>query len=88
VSPRRAARIRCAVKNRPTQLIATVAIVGVMTDSVGGSAVGEEDETTFWLSVPGLRESLAEADADYAAGRTYGEEEIRARYGLAPRDTS
>ncbi|TXI56049.1 hypothetical protein [Mycolicibacterium mageritense] len=56
-----------------------------MTDPAESSAVGEEDETAFWLSVPGLHESLAEADADYAAGRTYGEEEIRARYGLPPR---
>jgi hypothetical protein len=63
-----------------------IAIVGVMTDSGEDSAAGEEDETAFWLSVPRFRESLAEADADYAAGRTHGESEIRARYGLAPRD--
>jgi hypothetical protein len=56
-----------------------------MTDSVDGSPAGEEDETAVWLSVPGLPESLAEADADYAAGRTYGEDIVRARYGLTPR---
>lgn len=56
-----------------------------MTGPVKNSADGDEDETDFWLSVPGILESLAEADADYAAGRTYGEDEIRARYGLPPR---
>ncbi|GAB4715603.1 hypothetical protein MOKP125_02610 [Mycobacterium avium subsp. hominissuis] len=45
----------------------------------------DEDETDFWLAVPDLRESLIEADADYAAGRTFGEDEIRARYGLPKR---
>jgi hypothetical protein len=52
------------------------------------AADDERDETAFWLSLPGLRESLAEADADYAAGRTFGEQEIRARYGLPPLDTA
>lgn len=64
-----------------------IAIVGAMTDPVETSTAGDEDETAFWLSVPGLSESLAEADADRAAGRTYGEEEIRADYGLTPRST-
>jgi hypothetical protein len=44
-----------------------------------------DDDTDFWLSIPGFRESLIEAEADYAAGRTVGEEEIRARFGLPPR---
>jgi hypothetical protein len=57
-----------------------------MPDGVESSAAGDEDETAFWLSVPGVRELLAEADAYYAAGRTYGEKEIRARYGLRPRN--
>lgn len=42
------------------------------------------DDTDFWLAIPGFRESLVEAEADYAAGRTFGEEEIRARFGLPP----
>ena len=42
-------------------------------------------ETLFWLSQPGIRESLAEADADVAAGRTYSEDEIRAEFGVAKR---
>jgi hypothetical protein len=51
-------------------------------DDAGGA-------TAFWFSLPGLRESLAEADADYAVGRRiFGEQEIRARYGLPPLDTA
>jgi len=57
-----------------------------MIDPVEHSSADDEDETAFWLSVPGLRESLAEAEADCAAGRTYGEDEIRARFGLPPRN--
>jgi len=57
-----------------------------MTGPVDRSPADDDDhedddgETAFWLSVTGLRESLAEAEADVAAGRTYGEDEIRARY--------
>ncbi|WP_204158457.1 hypothetical protein [Mycolicibacterium mucogenicum] len=57
-----------------------------MTDRADESANGDDDETDFWLAVPGFRESLIEAEADVAAGRTFGEEEIRARSGLPPRD--
>lgn len=82
----RAAAIDC----HPNSLARTnsdgVAIVGLVTDPVQSSAADDEDETAFWLSVPRFRESLIEADADYAAGRTYGEDEIRARYGLPPRN--
>ncbi|MBU8841571.1 type II toxin-antitoxin system Phd/YefM family antitoxin [Mycolicibacterium goodii] len=41
-------------------------------------------ETLHWLAQPGIAESVAESEADIAAGRTYGEDEIRAAYG-APR---
>ena len=41
-------------------------------------------ETLHWLSQPGLAESVLQSEADVAAGRTYGEEEIRAAY-RAPR---
>lgn len=44
-------------------------------------------ETLFWLSQPGIRDSIAEADADTAAGRTYGEAEIRAEFGVPGRDS-
>ena len=37
------------------------------------------------VDVARLRETLREADADIAAGRTFGEDEIRARYGLPPK---
>jgi lactoylglutathione lyase len=46
----------------------------------------DEEDTDFWLAIPGYRESLLEAEAEYAAGRTFGEEEIRAHFGLAPGD--
>ncbi|MBN7297564.1 hypothetical protein PP568_25285 [Mycobacteroides abscessus] len=34
------------------------------------------------VDVARLRESLRESEADIAAGRTFGEDEIRTRYGL------
>ncbi|GAS98573.1 uncharacterized protein RMCC_5538 [Mycolicibacterium canariasense] len=34
------------------------------------------------VDVARLRESLMESEADIAAGRTFGEDEIRARYGV------
>lgn len=55
-------------------------------DQLDASA-DDDDDTESWLSIPGFRESLMEAEADYAAGRTYGEDEIRARFGLPRRDT-
>lgn len=42
-------------------------------------------ETLFWLSQPGIREFVAEAEADVAAGLTYGEDEIRAEFGVPRR---
>lgn len=39
------------------------------------------------VDVARLRESLRESEADIAAGRTFGEDEIRARYGL-PRQSA
>jgi len=39
-------------------------------------------ETLFWLSQPGIRESLAEAEADISAGRTYDEDQVRKSLGL------
>jgi hypothetical protein len=56
-----------------------------VTDKADWSAY-DDDETDFWLSVPGIRESLIEAEADYAAGRTFNEEEIRTQFGLPPRE--
>ena len=42
-------------------------------------------ETLFWLSQPGIRESVADAEADVAAGRSYGEDDIRAELGVPKR---
>lgn len=39
-------------------------------------------ETLFWLSQPGIHESLAEAEADIAAGRTFDESQVRKMLGL------
>ena len=40
--------------------------------------VSAEGETEYWLSVAGIWESLAQSEEDIAAGRTYGEAEVRA----------
>lgn len=37
-------------------------------------------ETLHWLSQPGIVESVAESEADVTAGRTYGEDDIRAAF--------
>lgn len=43
-------------------------------------------ETLFWLGVPGIHESIAEARAEAAAGTVYTLEEVRARLNL-PRES-
>jgi antitoxin YefM len=40
-------------------------------------------ETLHALRTPGVIEELAQADADYAAGKTVSGEELRRRYGLS-----
>jgi hypothetical protein len=64
--------------------------VGFMTDAADFAAASDDvgGDTDFWMSIPGFRESLVEADADYAGGRTYGEEEVRAPFGLPPRNST
>lgn len=42
-------------------------------------------ETLFWLSKPGIRDSIAQADAEYAAGSTTSGADLRAEFGLPPR---
>jgi len=37
-------------------------------------------ESLFWLSQPGIRESIAEAETDVEEGRVYSEEQIRAEF--------
>jgi PHD/YefM family antitoxin component YafN of YafNO toxin-antitoxin module len=41
-------------------------------------------ETLFWLSRPGIRESVAAAEREYAAGETINGEDLRAEFGLPP----
>lgn len=41
-------------------------------------------ETLFWLSQPGIHESIAQAEKDYAEGNTISGEELRAEFGLPP----
>lgn len=43
-------------------------------------------ETLFWLSQPGIRESLGEAESDVAAGRIFDEAQMRAEFGVPKRD--
>ncbi len=42
-------------------------------------------ETLHWLSQPDVVESVRQSEADVAAGRTYGEDEIRAEYHVPRR---
>ena len=39
-------------------------------------------ETVYWLSRPGIRESVADADAAIAAGDTVGSDALRRQLGL------
>lgn len=65
----------------------------VMISTLGGSKailmpVDEFDslqETLISLMQPGIVEELAQADRDYAAGRTIGGDELRVRFGLTDR---
>ena len=43
-------------------------------------------ESLFWLSQPGIRESIAEAEADVEEGRVYSEEQIRAEFNVPKGD--
>jgi antitoxin YefM len=52
---------------------------------VGAEEWESLQETLYWLSQPGITESIVEADDDIAAGRTYGEDEIRAEFGVPRR---
>jgi len=42
-------------------------------------------ETRYWLSVPDIRESVAAAERECAAGETISSEDLRAEFGLPPR---
>ena len=42
-------------------------------------------ETLYWLSQPGIRESIAEARRDLADGNTLSSDDLRAQLGLPAR---
>jgi antitoxin YefM len=41
-------------------------------------------ETFYWLSMPDIRQSIAAAEREYAAGKTISGKELRAEFGLPP----
>jgi antitoxin YefM len=43
-------------------------------------------ETLYWLSQPGIRESLADAASDVSAGRVFDEAQIRTEFGVPSRE--
>jgi antitoxin YefM len=51
---------------------------------VGADEWESLQETLFWLSQPGIRETIAEANDDVAAGRVFTEDQIRAEFGRRP----
>ena len=42
-------------------------------------------ETLYWLSKPGIRDTIAAAEREYAAGETTSGEDLRSELGLPPR---
>ena len=42
-------------------------------------------ETLYWLSQPGIRESITETEADIETGNTVSSDELRKRLGLPRR---
>lgn len=85
----------CAAAQSLGRLIDQVRESGesVMISTPGGSTailmpVDEFDslqETLISSKQPGIVEELAQADRDYAAGRTVSGDELRVRYGLPDR---
>lgn len=39
-------------------------------------------ETLYWLSRPGIHESIEKAEQEYASGQTINGDDLRTRYGL------
>lgn len=83
------------VKDKLNEYVDSVALTGEqVTITKNGTPaavlIGADEweslqETLFWLSQPGIRDTVAEANADIAAGRTYGEDAIRAEFNLPRR---
>ncbi|MCU1478876.1 MAG: prevent-host-death family protein [Subtercola sp.] len=63
-------------------------IIRITRHGHGAAVLMSEDdleslhETLFWLSQPGIREDIAEAEKAVADGRTTSAADVRARYGL------
>ena len=84
------------VKDRLNELVDSAAITHEqVTITKNGSPaavlIGVDEwesiqETLFWLSQPGIHESIAEAEADVEAGRVYSEEQIRAEFNVPKGD--
>lgn len=83
------------VKDRLNELVDAASLTReTVTITKNGSAaavlVGVDEweslqETLFWLSQPGIAESVADARAEIQAGNGLSEEQIRARFGLPKR---
>lgn len=52
---------------------------------IGAAEWESIQETLYWLSQPDIREMIAEAEDDIVAGRTFGESDIRAEFGVPKR---
>ena len=49
---------------------------------IGADEWESSQETLFWLSQPGIRDTISEAEADITAGRIHGADEIRSDFGV------
>lgn len=54
---------------------------------IGAAEWESIQETLFWLSQPSVRDTIAEADDDIAAGHTHSQDQIRTHFGVAHHDT-
>lgn len=83
------------VKDRLNELVDAASIThGQVTITKNGSPVavliGADEweslqETLFWLSQPGIHESVSEARSDIAEGRVFNEAQIREEFGVPKR---
>ncbi|ASL09530.1 type II toxin-antitoxin system Phd/YefM family antitoxin [Mycobacterium intracellulare] len=70
---------------------ATGKVVTITKDGVPAAVLLSADEfesmqeTIFWLSQPGIREDIEQAEQEARAGRTFGEDEIRTKFGVPKR---
>ncbi|WP_322762565.1 type II toxin-antitoxin system Phd/YefM family antitoxin [Frankia sp. Cr2] len=84
------------VKDRLNELVDAVSITREqVTITKNGSPaavlIGADEwesiqETLYWLSQPGICESLTEAGSDAIAGRVFDETQIRGEFGVPKRD--